>query len=606
MGHEDRSRGSDEEDLLLGRKVLEMGLVTQKQLTEALVEQARRASAGDDPPSLGYLLVRKGLVSERMLAEIIWQDEAQKEDAEIREFLESSGRAQGPPGASETRRLPLVTEPLGSGTPFGKYRLLREAGRGGMAVVYEAFEAALNRTVALKMLLPSSKLDPKEAAVDEERFVREAQLTAKMPPHPYVVGIHETGVVEGKRYISMEFIVGREMVEWWRQSYASTRLQVRVLRDAALAVHHAHLHGVIHRDLKPNNILVDDQNRPHVTDFGLARTARRSGDPSLTSVDRVVGTPTYMSPEQAEGRSSLDKRSDVYSLGVILYEILAGRPPFRGGSPVEIMVKVARDPVPPPSSVRKKGLRTVDRTLEAVCMKALQKGPAARHPTAKAFADDLSRWLQGRNLDVRRYKLFAAVGLAAAIVAIALAVALSRGGKSPERPMKNGFAAPGPVPPAPAAVAAAPERHEGESLRVRECKHGTAKAQRMNFGGLDAARWSGGAQLFWTGGGFRSRLALALPSRGGGRRTLVLAPTKARDYGIFKVWLNGEVVADGLDLYHPGVVPAGEIRFPGVAVSAGENELVFEVAGSHPDASPATPQSELFQFGLDYVELRLR
>jgi serine/threonine protein kinase len=603
MGTGERAQGSDHEDLLLGQKVLELGLITQKQLTEALVEQARRAAMEGEPPSLGYVLVQRGLVPEQKLTEILWEGEVQKAGAEIRDLIDSVDRLGQAPAASETRRLPLVKEELGSGTPFGKYRLLREAGRGGMAVVYEAFDPTLNRKAAVKMLLPSSKLDPDEAKLDEERFHREAQLNAKMPPHPNVVQVYETGVVEGKRYIAMEYIIGREMVEWWRKSYASTRLQVRVLRDVALAVHHAHLHGVIHRDLKPNNILVDDQNRPHVTDFGLARTAKRGGDPALTSVDRVVGTPTYMSPEQAEGRRSLDKRSDVYSLGVVLYEILAGRPPFRGGSPVEIMVKVARDPVPPPSSIRKKGVRAVDRALEAICLKALQKNPADRYPTAKAFADELTRWLRGEGSKMADYRRFAAVGLAAGALAVLLAVLLTRGGDDPPPP-------PRPQPPPPRVLqppspppAPLAERYEGESLRVRECKHGSATRQAAaSF--PKAERWSGGAQLFWTGGRPRSRLVLAVPGRTLGRRTLALALTKSKDYGIVRISLNGELVVEDLDLYAPTIDHTGEIRIAGVPVSAGDNELVIELVGTNPEASPFSATSELFQFGLDYVELR--
>ncbi len=609
MGTGDRAQGSDHEDLVLGQKVLELGLITQKQLTEALVEQARRAAIEGEPPSLGYILVQRRLVPEEKLSQILWEDGVQKADAELRDFIDSVDRLGQTPAASETRRLPLVKEEVGSGTPFGKYRLLQEAGRGGMAVVYEAFDPTLNRKLALKMLLPSSKLDPEEASVDEERFLREAQLNAKMPAHPNVVEVFETGVVDGKRYIAMEFIVGRKMVEWWRKSYASTRLQVRVLRDVALAVHHAHLHGVIHRDLKPHNILVDDQNRPHVTDFGLARTARRGGDPSLTSVDRVVGTPTYMSPEQAEGRKSLDKRSDVYSLGVILYEILTGRPPFRGASPIEIMVKVSRDPVPPPSSVSKRGLRSVDRALEAICLKALSKSPADRYPTAKAFADELTRWLRGEPAKLADYKRFAAIGLVAGAAAIVLAILLLLLRKGDEPPPARGstpvVAAPAPVANPPAA-APQPERHEGEAIRVLECKQGKTERQEMSWPGIDRSRWSGGAQLFWTGGRPRSRLVLALPSKDAGRRTLVLGLTKAQDYGIFRISLNDEPLADGLDLYGKGIVPTGELRFPGVTVAGGQNELVFEIVGTHPDATPMSGNSELFQLGLDYAELRPR
>src|SRR5688572_22272539 len=207
------SEPQDNEELLLGRRAVELGLITPVQLKEALAEQARLIKAGHESPSLGFVLVSRKLIPEEQLVSLLWEDEIQRSDAEIRDFLESfdAPPPERPPVLSApTRRMPVVTDETTQGTRFGKYTLLREVGRGGMAVVYEAKDVSLNRRVALKMLLPSSRINPEEAALDEERFIREARLSAKLPKHPHVVSIHETGVADGQRFIAMEFIEGRE------------------------------------------------------------------------------------------------------------------------------------------------------------------------------------------------------------------------------------------------------------------------------------------------------------------------------------------------------------------------------------------------------------
>ncbi|MBI3855380.1 MAG: protein kinase, partial [Planctomycetes bacterium] len=173
-----------------------------------------------------------------------------------------------------------------------------------------------------------------------------------------------------------------------------------LLRDVALAVQHAHSAGIIHRDLKPANVLVDGRKQPHVTDFGLAKLTHEKADLSLTNSGQIMGTPSYMSPEQAKGKKSIDRRTDIYALGVMLYEVLTGRPPFTGQSPIEVLMKVVYDPVPRPSTVLGGSHPAVDATIENICLKALAKNPGSRYATAKAFADDLSRWLKGEQLNV--------------------------------------------------------------------------------------------------------------------------------------------------------------------------------------------------------------
>jgi serine/threonine protein kinase len=347
----------------LGRKAVDLGLITDMQLREALAQVAQSPVSNDKhPSSLGSTLLRLGLLTQRQL------DALHEDTASVRK-------------------------------KFGKYRIVRQLGRGGMGVVYEAIDADLGRTVALKMLLNSQQTDPKEVALEEERFIREARLSASLAKHPGIVGIYESGIHEGRRYIAMEYIDGSHFAEWCAKSTDSLRLQIGVLRDAALAVDHAHRHGVIHRDLKPANILVDVKGRPHVTDFGLAKQIRQDASLTLTGGGKVMGTPTYISPEQASGRKDVDRRTDVWALGIILYELLAGRPPFRGETPIDIMMKAVQDPVPLPSTVARGGPhRAFDRTIENICMKALAKEANRRYPTAKTFAEDLTRWIKGETV----------------------------------------------------------------------------------------------------------------------------------------------------------------------------------------------------------------
>jgi WD40 repeat protein len=290
-----------------------------------------------------------------------------------------------------------MPEPQALGGRFGKYTLLMELGRGGMGVVFEAIDSELNRPVALKMLLTAPSITPEEAAQDQDRFLREARVSANLPKHPHIVGVYEAGVVNERRYIAMEYVQGRQMSAWGKESSVSLRQRLTVLREIALAVQHAHRHGVIHRDLKPDNVLIDASGQPHVMDFGLAkRMTESTANAGLTVQGLIVGTPAYMSPEQAEGRRDLDGRTDVYALGVMLFEILAGRVPFQGQTPIQVVMKVIQEPPPTPTRVAEsRGLPPADPALERVCLKAMSKKAADRYGTAGEFADELGRWLEG-------------------------------------------------------------------------------------------------------------------------------------------------------------------------------------------------------------------
>lgn len=280
--------------------------------------------------------------------------------------------------------------------PFGKYTLTRELGRGAMGLVYEARDSALDRRVALKLMLPSDNPDPKEAAIEEQLFTREAQLCGRLDKHPNIVGVYEAGTIEARRYIAMEFIDGTPLSEWVQEKKPSLRARVRVLRDVALAIHHAHKAGILHRDLKPKNVLVDANGRPFVTDFGMAKQVRTdgTGGSSSSAAGTVVGTPSYMSPEQAQGLRKVDARTDVYALGAMLYEILTGAPPFPGEMTIVALMRIVQDPIPPPSTASPAWSRSSeDKSIEAVCMRALAKTPEARYPDSMAFAEQLTKWL---------------------------------------------------------------------------------------------------------------------------------------------------------------------------------------------------------------------
>jgi WD40 repeat protein/tetratricopeptide (TPR) repeat protein len=291
-----------------------------------------------------------------------------------------------------------VPDPMSEGGSLGKYKLTRELGRGGMGVVYEALDSQLNRKVALKLMLSNPNADPKERALEEERFVQEAQLSAKLK-HPNIVTVYEAGLLDGRQFLSMEMIEGQAFNEW--RKTVTIRLQIQTLADVASAVHHAHEQGILHRDLKPRNILVSGSGHAYVTDFGLAKSLGKNVHQSLTGSGAVVGTPSYMSPEQAQGLDRVDWRTDIYSLGVILYECMTGRTPFTGESPIEILMKVVKDPVTPPLQLVDAGSALgLDKVIENICLKALAKKDRDRYVTAQAFADDLVKWLAGEKVHV--------------------------------------------------------------------------------------------------------------------------------------------------------------------------------------------------------------
>ncbi len=269
---------------------------------------------------------------------------------------------------------------------FGDYELLAEIGRGGMGVVYRARQTKLNRPVALKLILAGRLA----SEADVKRFQQEAQAAANLQ-HPNIVAVHEVGRHEGQHYYSMDLVGGRSLAELVRPQPLPAREAARYLKTVADAVHYAHQHGTLHRDLKPTNILIDGRDEPRITDFGLARCEHF--DSHLTTTGQLLGTPAFMSPEQAQAQpEALGPASDLYSLGAVLYYLLTQRPPFAAESLPALLDQVVHEEPVSPRALNP----SVPRDLETICLKCLQKDPAHRFGSAQDISDELGRFCNGQ------------------------------------------------------------------------------------------------------------------------------------------------------------------------------------------------------------------
>jgi len=340
-----------------------------------------------------------------------------------------------------------VAEVVDAGPPanvlidFGDYELLEEIGRGGQGVVYRARQKSLNRTVALKVI----GLGQWATQAHLKRFRREAESAANLD-HPCIVPIYDVGEREGSCYFSMKFIDGGQLDEVAKRTTLSFRNAAELIAKLARTVHYAHEHGILHRDIKPGNILLDAKGEPHLSDFGLARLL--DAQSSVTRTIDVLGTPSYMAPEQAAGDTTkLSKATDVYGLGAVLYQLLTGQPPFAGGTTYET-IRLLRDTEPRrPRQLNPK----VDRELSTICLKCLEKDPQRRYPAAAGLAEDLEHWLKHEPIRARRSGFFtharkwvrrnpsiaALVMLSVALAAALSAMSWNRGRESRPIPAKS-------------------------------------------------------------------------------------------------------------------------------------------------------------------------
>jgi serine/threonine protein kinase/tetratricopeptide (TPR) repeat protein len=282
---------------------------------------------------------------------------------------------------------------------IAEFELLDELGHGGMGVVYKAWHRQLNRMVALKMIVDGKHAQPEYL----KRFLNEAQAEARLH-HPNIVQIYDIGEDHGCPYVILEMLEGGTLADSLKRTTQPNRAAARLVETLASAVHQAHQAGIVHRDLKPANVLFDRDGTPKIADFGLAKwfEVDQSQTQTQTHTGEIMGTSSYMAPEQAQGDvHKIGPRTDIYALGAILYEVLTGRPPFKGASQLETLHQVVFDDVVPPSRIQPR----IARDLETICLKCLQKEPQKRYGTALELADDLTRYLENKPIRARRTPL---------------------------------------------------------------------------------------------------------------------------------------------------------------------------------------------------------
>lgn len=276
------------------------------------------------------------------------------------------------------------------GAQLGDYQLLEIIGQGGMGVVYRAHQISLDRQVAIKMI----RRDRLSSDSERQRFLAEAQATARLE-HPGIVPVYEVSETDGTPFFSMQLVSGETLADRLVNGPLPQREAAKLLAAVARAIDHAHKEGILHRDIKPSNILLGPEGRPLVTDFGLAKFLH-SGN-ALTNTGSILGTPSYMSPEQAAGRGASGPTSDVYSLGTVLYHALTGRPPFLASSPIEMALKIIEHDPPLPRLLEP----SIDRDLEMIVIRCLQKPADLRYASAGRLADDLESFVRDEPVSAR-------------------------------------------------------------------------------------------------------------------------------------------------------------------------------------------------------------
>ncbi len=362
-------------------------------LDAAFAEYLRRVDAGQRPELEAFLEEFPSTLRPTLRHAI--EDDQRAQDLTGSHYVDAPVGPRDPdatPTWNSAAGSPVETVDLSTGSfVIGDYELLELIGRGGMGVVYRARQRSLDRIVAVKMILGGRLAAPEDVV----RFVTEAQAASRVD-HPNIVAIYQVGEFEGRHYFSMDYVEGTDLARLCAEGPLPPRRAAAYLSAVADAVHAAHEQGILHRDLKPANILIDRDDRPLVTDFGLAKYI--SVDRGLTATGRAMGTPAYMPPEQASGAwSEVTPASDVYSLGAILYVMLTGHPPFRGRTEVDTLLEVVHREPASPLELQP----NADPELATICLKCLQKDPAERYASAQELADELNRYLRGEPIQAR-------------------------------------------------------------------------------------------------------------------------------------------------------------------------------------------------------------
>lgn len=366
-------------EILFARQLITQGICTLDDINKCFAEQVSFEKKLKKSFPFGQMMVKNNLVPAKKFAEICREIEEKLKTIPIDSLLADDKNLR-PVLKNDIVQLVMGSIP----EKFGPYRILAEIARGGMGVVYKAWDAKLRRSVALKVL----KAWENPSLEEIQRFDREARLAARLK-HGNIVNIYDAGVVEGVHYFTMDYVEGETLSQYLAKEKPTPTQALMIIKAIAEALAYAHSQKVIHRDVKPGNIMLDASKRPLLTDFGLAKGLSTSESHHLTKSGAALGTPAYMPPEQARGDTEIDARSDIYSLGAVLYEMLAGRPPFEGDSVgLVISAVLSQEPIPP-----SKLKPNLDASIEAICLKALAKDPKQRYQTAQDMADDIDRCL---------------------------------------------------------------------------------------------------------------------------------------------------------------------------------------------------------------------
>ncbi len=415
---------SHELEVSFGNLLIKKGYATVAQVKECLALQAKspRDSKGR-PVKLADVMIRKGYITMEAVEEIFREQTGAAGTTPHTPSSDSHGLT---PKTVSFKEVPAEAKAatLDPKRRLGKFALISEIGRGGMGQVFKAWDTALNRLVAVKVLTSDT------APEDIKRFFREAQTAASLT-HPNIAAVYDVGEQDGKYYIAMQYIDGRTLAG----AKLPPKLAAEILQTVCEAIEYAHRQKLVHRDIKPQNIMLDKHGTAYVLDFGLAKSSKGRSD--VTQQGTVMGTPSYMAPEQAQGKA-MTVRNDVYSLGATLYELVTGRPPFKGPTPLDTVMQVLTKEAVPPSQIN----HHVPLDLELVIQKCLEKDPKLRYPSAHALAEECGRFVRGEALStqppslvmklsksLRRNKALvpalAGLGLAAAAIVVFLVMSSS-------------------------------------------------------------------------------------------------------------------------------------------------------------------------------------